>query len=154
MANPLRVFVSYSRKDDSHRQDLETHLALLKRQNVIASWSDRQIEAGAEWHEEISRQLETANIILLLISADFIDSDFIWGEELKRALERHEAGEARVIPIIVRPCDWHGAPFAKLQVLPKDALPITKWTNVDDAWTDVVGGIRRAANQLSDSPKA
>jgi hypothetical protein len=106
---------------------LEVHLKLLKRQDIIQDWHDRDISAGTEWARQISTQLETADIILLLISPDFIASDYCWDIELKRAMERHEAGEARVIPIILRQTDWAGAPFGKLQALPKDAKPVTLW---------------------------
>lgn len=126
---PIQLFYSYSHKDEKLRDKLETHLALLKRQSVIASWHDRKIGAGQEWANQINEYLNSAQIILLLVSSDFLASDYCYDIELKRAMERHKAGEARVIPIILRPCDWQSAPIGGLQALPRDAKPITDWTN-------------------------
>ena len=134
------------------RDKLAKQLRLLERQGVIAGWHDRQISGGNEWAGEISQHLDTARIILLLISSDFLASDYCYDVELKRALERHDAREARVIPIILRPTDWRSAPFGKLQALPKDAKPITTWANEDEAFLDVALGIRRVAEQLRANP--
>jgi hypothetical protein len=141
---PAEVFVSYAHEDEALKGELLRHLASLRRQGLIAPWHDRNIRAGVEWNEEIRAQLEAADLILLLVSADFIDSDFCHDVEMTRALERHERGEASVVPVIARPCDWRSAPFAKLQVLPKDGKPVTNWVDRDDAWEDVVRGVRQA----------
>jgi hypothetical protein len=146
---PTNVFFSYSHKDEEHRDRLETHLALLKRQGIIEAWHDRRIGAGTEWKAAIDANLAEAQIVLLLISPDFLASDFCYDVEVKRAIERHAAGATRVVPIIVRACDWESAPFAKLQALPKDAKPITKWSDPDEAWTDVARGIRKAVAELT-----
>ena len=119
----LTLFYSYSHKDETLRNELETHLKLLQRQNLISTWHDRKITAGAEWAGQIDRNLEAAEIILLLVSADFIASDYCYDKEMKRALERHEAGSARVILVILRDVDWHSAPISKLQALPKEGGP-------------------------------
>jgi hypothetical protein len=111
---------------------------------VIETWHDRMIAAGDEWKGAIDRHLEEADIILLLVSADFLASNYCWDVEMKRALERHDAREARVIPIILRSVDWQGAPFARLQCLPKDAIAVAAWANEDEAFTDIARGIRRA----------
>ena len=148
---PIQVFYSYSHKDEALRDELQEALALLKRQGCIAGWHDRQIVAGQEWADKIDENLETAKIILLLVSASFLASDYCYGKELKRALERHRAGEAVVIPIIIRPCDWQDAQFAKLQALPKDGKAVTSWTNKDEAWTDVAKGLRRAVEAFGAS---
>ncbi|NJM74266.1 MAG: toll/interleukin-1 receptor domain-containing protein, partial [Scytonema sp. RU_4_4] len=124
------------------------HLKLLERQGVIKAWYDRKITAGDEWKTEIEKQLNSAQIILLLVSADFLASDFSWSVELERAMKRHEVGEARVIPIILREVDWHEAPFAKLQALPRNAEPVTNWANRDQAFTDIAKGIRRVVEEL------
>jgi internalin A len=116
----LTLFYSYSHKDETLRNELETHLKLLQRQNLISTWLDRKITAGAEWAGQIDRNHQTAEIILLLVSADFIASAYCYDKEMKRALERHEAGRARVIPVIMRDVDWQSAPFSKLQALPKE----------------------------------
>ncbi len=108
---PIRVFFSYSHADDRHRIRLEKALKLLERQGLIDTWTDRKLLPGDRWEEGIAEELERADLILFLVSDDFIASDFIWGREMKRALEREERGEARVVPVIVRPCDWHPAPF-------------------------------------------
>lgn len=143
-----KVFFSYSHKDEELRDELEKHLSILKRQGVIAGWHDRKIGVGREWADEIDKHLNTADVILLLISADFMASDYCYDIEMKRALERHEAGEARVIPVILRPVDWRGAPFGKLQALPTDAQPVTKWSNRDEAFKNVAQGIRVAVKEL------
>lgn len=144
----LKLFYSYSHKDEDLRDELETHLSMLRRQKVIANWHDRRIVAGEEWGGEIDEHLKTADIILLLVSADFLASDYCYDIELGLAMERHEAGDARVIPVIMRPCDWTGAPFGKLQALPKNARPVKSWPSTDEAFTDVAKGIRKAAEAL------
>ena len=144
----IEVFFSYSHKDEILRDELEKHLSILKRQKVISAWYDRDITAGTEWEGQIDEHLESAQVILLLISADFLASDYCYDIELKRAMERHELGEARVIPIILRDVDWKGATFGKLQALPKNAKPITSWDNEDEAFTNVAKGIRKAVAQL------
>ena len=143
-AGPICLFYSYSHDDESLRDELAKHLSALKRQGLIAGWHDRMIGAGEEWKGAIDRNLEQAQIILLLVSSSFLASDYCWDVETKRAVERHDQGGAMVIPIIVRPCDWHGSPFAKLQSLPKDGKAVTSWSNRDEAWTDIAKGIRRA----------
>ncbi len=144
MSEPLNVFYSYAHKDEDLRDELAVHLAILKRQGKIRPWHDRQITGGQEWAGEIDDNLNAADVILLLVSPTFVASDYCWDVELKRALERHEAREARVIPIILRPVDWSGAPFAKLQALPKNAKPVTTWPNRDEAFLDVAKGLRAA----------
>jgi hypothetical protein len=139
----LRVFFSYAHEDHDFREQLETHLSLLAQQKLIDTWSDRDITAGANWEDEIDEKLEAADIILLLVSADFLASDYVNGRELKRALERHEAAEARVVPIIIRPVDWEEAPFARLQAVPDEGKAVTTWGNTDEAWQDVVKSIRK-----------
>jgi len=148
-STPIEVFISFSHKDDDLREELITHLANLKRQGKIAAWHDRAIEAGEEWEAQIKGNLESAQIILLLISAPFMASDYCYDIEMQRAIERHDAGGARVIPIILRPCDWRGSPFSKLQILPKDGQPVTQWSDRDTAFLDVVQGIRRAVDSLA-----
>lgn len=138
------LFFSYTHKDEVLRDELETHLALMRRQGLIEAWHDRRINAGDEVDETISNQLNTADIILLLISADFISSNYCYSREMTRALERHEAGDARVIPVILRPCDWHTAPFGKLLAAPKDGRAVTSWPDKDEAFTDVARQVRQA----------
>lgn len=148
-AEPLEVFVSYSRDDEELKNKLCKQLSGLKRQNKIKLWQDRDIEAGEEWNEEIEAWLESADIFLLLISASFIDSDFCYSKEMKRAMERHEAENAKVIPIIIKPCDWKETPFGKLQALPKDAQAVTSWSDKDAALYDAAKGIRKVVDSLT-----
>jgi formylglycine-generating enzyme required for sulfatase activity len=145
----IEVFFSYSRKDESLRKELDNHLAVLKRQAVITSWYDRQIEGGSEWEKEIARHMQTADIILLLVSSDFIASEYCYVKELPKAIARHQAGEACVIPILLRPIAyWEEMPFAHLQVYPSGGLPITRWDDRDSAFVDVVQGINTAVKRL------
>lgn len=139
-----RLFFSYSHKDENLRDRLETQLALLQRQGVIEVWHDRRITAGDEFAGRIDKELERADIILLLVSPDFLASDYCYDVEMTKALDRHAAGTARVIPVILRHCDWHGAPFGKLLAAPKDGKPITSWPDLDEAFLDVVQQIRAA----------
>src|SRR5262249_49361528 len=146
------VFFSYAHEDEGLRDAIAKHLGLLERQRIIAGWYDRRITGGAEWADAIDDHLRTAQIILLLISSAFFASDYCYDVELRHALVRHEAGEARVIPIILRPVDWHSAPFGKLQALPKDGRAVTLWTNQDEAFLDIACGIRSVAEELVDNP--
>lgn len=114
---------------------------MLKRQGVISAWHDRRLVAGDTVDQGINQELERADIILLLVSADFLASDYCYGIAMARALERHALGEARVIPIILRPCDWHQAPFGKLLASPTDGRPVTKWPDPDDAFLDITKAI-------------
>lgn len=154
MVSAVEVFCSYSHKDEVLRQELVTHLALLQRRKVINVWHDRALIPGEGWRTTIAAQLRRADIILLLVSSDFIASDFAYEVELGEALRRHRAQEASVLPIIVRPTDWTEAAFADLQALPTAARAVTTWPNRDEAWVDVVVGIRKAASTIQDNPRA
>jgi hypothetical protein len=145
----IRLFCSYASSDESYRQDLEKHLALLKRRKLLETWTFRNIDAGDEWKKAIDKHLEAADIILLLVSPDFIYSDYCWDVEMKRALERHEAAQATVIPIILRDCDWKIAEFGKLQALPEAAKPVSRWRPRDRAWANVAEGVRHAVEAAS-----
>lgn len=139
-----KVFFSYSHKDESLRDQLETHLAMLKNQGLIESWHDRRILAGSVIDDAIFGELEDSDVILLLISADFLASSYCYSKEMQRAMERHEAGTARVIPVILRACDWNSAPFGKLMAAPKDARPVKSWPDMDEAFADVALQVRKA----------
>jgi len=145
---PIEVFCSYAHQDESHLQELKTHLSGLQRQGRISTWYNRQINAGTSKAEAIDTHLETASLVLLLVSADFLTSNYCFEVEMRQAMQRHETSVALVLPIIVRPCDWTHTPFAKLQCLPRNGQPVTKWADRDDAWNDVVAGIRRALDDL------
>ncbi len=149
MSAPIDVFFSYSPADELSRQELEKHLAMLQRSSVIRGWSSRQIGAGEDWRCAIDAKLETARVILLLISSDFLASDYCFDVEITRALARAEAGEALVLAVLVRAYDWGAVPFGLLPVLPTDARPVESWSNQDEAWADVARGIRKAVEQLA-----
>lgn len=144
----LKVFYSYAREDEELRQRLQTHLGVLKYQHLITDWHDREIRAGEEWAKQIQVQLETADIILLLISPDFLNSPYINSIEMKKALERHNAREAWVIPIILVPVYWKDTPFSKLLVLPKDGKPVASWDNRDAAFADITEGISKVVKEF------
>jgi hypothetical protein len=142
------VFFSYSHKDEALRDQLESHLALLKNQGLIDGWHDRRIVAGDELDDAIFGKLEEADIILLLVSSDFISSPYCYSREMKRAMERHDLGETRVIPVILRHCMWHGAPFGKLKAAPRDGKPITSWPDRDEALADVAKEVAKAVEDI------
>src|SRR5262245_11157906 len=145
----LEVFFSYSHLDEALCDELNAHLSTLRRQSVIRNWTDRKITDGDDWRDEIEKHLDSADLILLLVSSDFLDSDFCYLIETSRALLRHESGDARVIPVIVRPVEWQGLPISKLQPLPKDSKPVTSWQNRDEAWLNVAKGIRKAIEEMA-----
>lgn len=145
----LRVFFSYSHRDEKLRDRLDAHLSSLKRMDLIQSWHDRKISAGSDFNESIDRYLDSADLVLLLISPDFLNSEYCYCKEMKRALARHAMGEAQVVPVILRPVDWEKAPFAHLQAVPKDGKPITRWADRDEGFLDAAKGIRRVAEELS-----
>ncbi|MET0645317.1 MAG: TIR domain-containing protein [Pyrinomonadaceae bacterium] len=142
--DPTYLFFSYAHEDEDLCNELINHLSNLKRQGVIKDWYDRHIEAGKDWEGELLKHLDSAGVILLLVSANFMASDYISNVEVKRAMQRHRDGQACVIPVILRPCYWADAPFSKLQMLPTDARPVTSWRTHDDAFLNVVQGIRKA----------
>jgi internalin A len=144
----LKVFYSYSHADEDLRDKLATHLKILERRGLIEPWHDRRIPPGTEWKGQIDASLERADLILLLVSANFVSSDYCYKIEMARALKRHDAGAARVIPIIVRDCHWRGASFGHLQPLPKDGRAVTSWRDRDAAWRDVAEGIEKAIEEL------
>jgi hypothetical protein len=149
---PVELFYSYAHADEAYRLTLEKHLKLLQRQGVISAWHDRKIMPGSGWAEDLHHYLESAHIILLLISPDFIASDYCYDIEMKRALERHRTGAARVVPVALRPVDNCNAPFMQLQGLPEGFRPISEWDNQDRAFAAVAQGIRRLAEGLRYRP--
>jgi len=150
------LFFSYSHKDEELRNELETHLALLKRQGVISSWYDRRITAGSDFNQAISSELESSQIILLLVSAHFLASDYCYEKEMTRALEKHKEGSAVVIPVILHPCDWQSAPFGHLRATPTDGKPVSMYANQHEAFTIIAKDVREAAKSYpvpNSSPK-
>lgn len=156
MAQHVRVFISYSHRDDTLRDKLRAHLSQLERDGLVQTWDDRAISAGGEWADEIDERLNQADVILLLVSADFIHSDYCYQKEMKRALERNAAEDDRaiVVPLILRKCDWQTAPFAKLQALPRDARPLSEWKTEDDYFEAVAKGLRKRIEALAEGTAA
>jgi TIR domain len=148
MPKKLNIFLSYAHEDEAMKIQLDRNLIMLKRSDKINVWQDRQILPGMEWDDAIAKELASADIILLLISVDFNNSQYIWDKELKIAMERHEKNEARVIPVILRTCDWGEMPYAKLQALPTGAKPISSFADKDEAYTDVAKNIRMVVDHI------
>src|SRR6266699_665483 len=149
----IKLFYCYAREDKPLRDELEKHLSWLKRRYQLTNWHDREILPGEEWEQAIHKHLNSAHLILLLISPDFMASEYCYGKEMQRALERHQAGTCRVVPILLRPTYWEDAPFSSLQLLPTDAKPITRWPDRDEAFQDVVAEINRTIKDLLNSLK-
>jgi internalin A len=145
---PVRLFISYSHKDDDLRSELDTHLKLFQREGLIQGWHDRRILPSQEWKKELDEHLQDAEILLLLVSADFLASDYCYEIEMRRAMERHEKGLTRVLPIIVRDCVWHLAPFGQLQALPSDGRAVREWPRPDPAWRNVAEGLQKIVQEL------
>jgi hypothetical protein len=144
----LKVFVSYSHADEKLKDAVLRHLKPLERMKLITEWHDRKLLAGDAWGEEINSNLEEADIILLLVSIDFINSKYCYDVELDRALERHAEGACRVVPIILRGCLWQHTPFAKLQALPRDGKPTASWPDIDEALATVAEALRAMAEEI------
>ncbi len=143
-----KIFLSYSHADERFCDMLQKHLAALKHQGLIETWHDRRIKAGDDFESAIDQQLNEAEIILLLVSSDFIASRYYYDIEMARAMERHQANEARVIPVIVRSCDWHDTPFGALLAAPEDGKPIASWPDIDEAFLDVVRKIKAVLREF------
>ncbi len=142
-SKPIKVFYSYSRRDEHLRAELAKHLSPLRHQGVIEDWHDREIDAGDDWEEVIRLRLSESDLVLLLISPDFLASEYCYGKELAYAMERHVSGETEIVPILLRPIDWESTPFSSLKPLPRNRKPIISWENTDDAFTDVAKQLRR-----------
>ena len=149
----ISIFYCYARKDKRLRDTLADHLSNLKWQGLITEWYDYDISPGQEWEDEIAAHLDTADIILLLITRNFMASYYCHEVEMKRAIERHKAKEARVIPIHLSHVDWENAPFSKLQALPTGAKPVRAWSDKDKAYKDICQGIKKVVNEFLGYPK-
>ena len=139
----MKVFISYSHKDDRALDRLHTHFAMLRQEGKITEWFDREILAGGEFNQEISEQLESCHLFLPLVSPDFLASNYCYEKEMTRALERRSAGVVHVVPIIIEPCDWKASPLGELKALPRDGKPVVEWPNENAAFLDVVTELRR-----------
>ncbi len=144
----VEIFCSYSHRDEPLRQEFESSVVLLRRRKLVQIWHDRRIDPGDDFARDIDEHLNSADIITLFVSADFLASDYCYEKEMPRALERESRKEALIVPIIVRPCDWSDAPFAHLQVIPTNAVAVTSWPNRDEAWTNVAKGLKIAVQKI------
>ncbi|MBP6901934.1 MAG: TIR domain-containing protein [Burkholderiaceae bacterium] len=147
---PVLLFYSYAHEDEALRDELAGHLKILERRGLIRAWHDRQILAGQDWHQAIDQHLGQAELVLLLISKDFIGSDYIFGVELERTQQRCQAGGCEVVPILVRAVNVEPGDFWFMdrQGLPPDLKPVTSWPNRDEAWTAVAKGLRRTVEAI------
>ena len=143
-----KAFLSYSHRDERFRKALEAHLAILQRNGVLGLWHDRRISPGENLGSEIDSNLRSADLILLLVSPDFIASDYCYSTELRLAMELHAADKAKVVPVILSPVEWNDTPFSKLMALPTDGKPISTWRNRDEAYVDVTKGIRKVLDEF------
>src|SRR5437879_803178 len=149
MLMPVKVYFCYTHEDEPLLKQIMAHLKPLQRQGLITTWHDRDIKAGVRWDQQISQQLDSAQIILLLVSSAFMASEYCYSVEMKRAMERYYLQEACVIPIILSPCDWRVASFNMLQALPKNAKPISEWDDREAAFNNIVDNIRKVVNEIS-----
>lgn len=140
----VRIFISYAHEDEALLKELEAHLAGLRREGLIEAWHDRRIPPGGVRREAIDAELGRADVVLLLVSPEFLASDYCYEVELAEALRRQAEGMAWVIPLVVRPVDWESLPLAGLQALPRDARPVTSYPSRDEGWVAVVKGLRQA----------
>lgn len=147
-----KLVFSYSHADENLRNELEKHLSPLKRMGRISTWHDRRIVPGEVFADQIDQHFSTADIILLLISSDFIASDYCYQIEMSNALQRHHKGEAIVIPVILRSCAWHSLPFGKLLAATTDGKPIVQFTTYDDGFVQVVDAVTSALDKLNANP--
>ena len=152
----MKAFISYSHDDDEFLEKLHKHLAALRRQNLIETWTDREIDAGGVIDEEISAAIEAADIFILLVSSSFINSDYCFKKEFQRALEKQKAGKALIVPVVIRPCDWKIPELRQFKALPKDGMAVDSnhWHNTDEAFTDVSKGLRSLLEKNKNEPKS
>ena len=148
MFNSLTVFIVYAPEDEVLRKKLEIHLATLQREGAIQPWHSGKIIPGEEWEQHIKQKLEAAQIILLLISSDFIASDACYNEQMQQAIQQHRTRKSRVIPVLLRPADWESTQFRRFRVLPENAMPVTTWSNQDEAFLSVVKGLRKVTEEM------
>lgn len=148
MNTSLKLFVSYATSDEAFRQELEQSLAGMRRTGILETWTFRRITPGENLDQGINDALEAADIIALLVSPAFLDSDYCWNVEMKRAVELQDSGRTVLLPIIIRSCVWEDAPFARLAALPEDAKPVAEWASRDAAWSSVARGVRDVAEKV------
>jgi hypothetical protein len=144
----IQIYMSYAEEDEALKNELETHLSLLKRQGIISTWHNRQIGLGKEKDREVDSHIDTAHIILLLVSSRFMASNYCYEQEMTRAMQRQASGEVRIIPILLRSTDWQNAPFGSLQGLPRNGKPVTSSRDHDEVWSEIAQDIRNLCKEL------
>jgi hypothetical protein len=147
IANPIEIFFSYAHEDEALMDDVRRQLIVWERNGRILKWHDRQIPPGSDWRNHIDERLNSARIVLLFLSPHFIESRYCYEVEGQAALRRRESRAAEVIPVILRPCPWQETPFGTLQALPRDAVPVTRWPDRDEACLDVATGVMAAVDR-------
>ncbi|MBF0155231.1 MAG: toll/interleukin-1 receptor domain-containing protein, partial [Magnetococcales bacterium] len=152
MSDPVKIFISYAHEDEAYKDALLKFLKVLTRQKKIQPWMDRQIRIGEEWRPQIEQALRECRLGILLISADFLASDFIQDEEVPQLLEQHRTGRTRLVPIIIRHCPWTKDQIARYQALPKDGKPVKSYADSDQAWTEVTLNIAEILAELPSVP--
>lgn len=148
MTKEIKVFLSYSHADEKYKEELDKHFAALKRSDKVETWNDRELQAGTKFDDDIKSHLNQDDIIILLISSDFIASDYCYNIEMQRAIERANNNECKVIPIIVRPCLWTETPIKDILALPKDGKPISKYEDSDEAYLEIVSAVNNMINSF------
>ena len=146
----MKAFISYSHADQSHLTNLEKHLAQVKRDGLLDSWTDHDIQAGGSLDKEIMTALNNANLFIALVSPDYINSGYCYEKEFQYAQELHKKGKIKIVPIIVEPCDWHSTPFSDMKALPKNGKPISTWSNINTAFLDVITNLRSLLKKEED----
>ncbi|MEM8527844.1 MAG: TIR domain-containing protein [Bacteroidota bacterium] len=150
MSNPIKVFISYSHRDEDYKDELNKRLKPYQSRNIIEVWDDRDLILGQNWHKEINKSLKAANVILYLVSPDFMASDYINDVELSQVMDRHLKGEQALVPIIIRPSDLSMLRISKFQATPKNAKAISTWDNTDEAWLDVTTSLSKLFTAIKD----
>lgn len=148
----MKAFISYSHRDEAKLERLHKHLAMLRRDGGISDWVDRKIKAGESIDRTISKELESCQIFLALVSPDFLASQYCYEREMSRAIERFEAGELVIVPVILEPCDWRASTLGQFKALPKDGKAVSEWANENTAFLDVVTELRRLVTPEGSSP--
>lgn len=146
----VKVYLSSSNEDSCYRQKLIVNLAGLKREGKIKLLNNCEISPGILWKEQILQWLEEAELVLFLVSSDFIASDFIFDVEIKRILERKQDGKVNIIPIIIRPCDFESLSLCSFQTLPLNKIPVSVWKNKDEAWLEIIIQIKKVVQAIID----
>ena len=146
-AMSIRVFISYSHRDQSVLERLRVHLSMLEREGDIEAWDDREIHAGDHIDETIADAHDTSVVFMPIVSPDFLASHYCYEKEMATALEKVDRGHMTIIPVIAEPCDWLASPLKKFKAVPKDGKPISEWTNANNAYLDIVQQLRRVAKE-------